>query len=276
MKIILVTLVIVSVIGFGVFLLPADKKTFEMMPESTTEKTLNKVPTSVVDSSPHQTKITEPAQAKKAPVQDEVQAFDEAGDPIENHSRYISDALEERYQTISENDQYPTLSSRLSALDARRPDAHLSPEDVLSSMEKPAAWETRNEPGPNLNKLSQEELNDGRQFVNFDPIKVETLLPGDHMDIAVDSIGQVFDMRVDRVRIYEDDNVMWKGTITNAEGGTVTITQSPEITIAAVVLTEDDFTLEAHGADGWIVDSSVLFKVEPNHTDEVYLEEEAH
>lgn len=276
MKILLAALITIGIITFGVFFLSSDKEITETISESTTGKTLEKVTANASDANTQSSQLADTTQANKKPLENDTQEFDAVGDPIENHSRRISEELESRYRSISENDQYPTLSSRLSALDARRPNSNHSPEDVLSAMEKPAAWETKKEPGPNLKKLSQEELNDGRQFVDFDPLKVETLMPGDHMDVAVDSIGQVFDMRVDKVRIYEDDNVMWKGTIMNGDGGSVTITQSYQITVAAVVLPEDDFTLEAHGTDGWIVDSGTLFKVDPSHTDEVYSEEEHH
>lgn len=189
-------------------------------------------------------------------------------------AREVSAELEERYDVISENDQYPTLLSRLIAIDARRPDSNYAAEDILSALEKSAAWETKKIPGPKLKKLTEEELNDGRQFVNFDPVKVETLMVGDHMDVAVDSIGRVFDMRIDSVRVFEDGNIMWKGPVTNADGGgSVTITQSAKVTVAAVVLAQDDFTLEAYGVDGWIVDSGTLFKVDSNYTDAVYPDE---
>ncbi len=66
---------------------------------------------------------------------------------------------------------------------------------------------------------------------------------------------------------------------TEAEGGVVTITQSSNITIASVVFRDTDYTLESYGTDGWVVDSCVLFKIEPGTTDEVFpnfLEGEEH
>ncbi|MBQ4857759.1 hypothetical protein [Pseudoalteromonas sp. MMG007] len=181
-------------------------------------------------------------------------------------------ALEDRYQTISKNENYPTLSSRISVINARRSNVNYSAEDLLAAIEKTSAWEEIRQPGKNLNKLSADELSDGRQFIDFDPLKVESLMVGDHLDIAIESIGQVFDMKVDSVRIFEDGNIMWKGKIANIKNGSVTITQSNVITLAAVILNDDDFTLEAHGSDGWIHNSGELFKTNINHTDEVYLD----
>ncbi|KAA1162467.1 hypothetical protein EU508_05580 [Pseudoalteromonas fuliginea] len=181
-------------------------------------------------------------------------------------------ALENRYQTISKNENYPTLSSRMSAINARRSNINYSAEDLLAAIEKTSAWEEIRQPGTNLNKLSADELSDGRQFIDFDPLKVESLMVGDHLDIAIESIGQVFDMKVDSVRIFEDGNIMWKGKIANIKNGSVTITQSNVITLAAVILDDDDYTLEAHGSDGWIHNSGELFKTNINHTDEVYLD----
>ena len=196
--------------------------------------------------------------------------------PALNDASVISEELEDRYRALSENDQYPTLSSRLDAVNARRPDLGVSAEDIVSAMGKSNAWSTRDDPGVLQQKLSTKELNDGRAFVEFDTGKVETLMPGDHLDVPVDSIGQVFDMRVDSVKQFEDGNIMWKGTIMNGEGGTVTITQSRQVTLASVVLREQDFTLESHGEDGWIVDSSVLFKVNPNVSDAIIPPHEDH
>lgn len=172
------------------------------------------------------------------------------------------------------NDQFPTLSSRLAEINTRRPGFSYSPEDVLSAMEKSEAWTGKDDPGFLSQKLSDEALNDGRQFLDFDPLKIETLMQGDHMSVSIDSIAQVFDMRVDDVKVFNDGNLMWKGTIMGDEGGSVSITQSTNnITVASVVLSQKDYTLESHGGDAWIVDSAVLFKVNPHETDEVFVSE---
>ena len=92
-------------------------------------------------------------------------------------------------------------------------------------------------------------------------------MPGDHMYIAIDDLGTAYDMRIDEVEDFSDGNLMWKGSLLNvegteAEGGTVTITQSSNITVASIVLRETDYTLESFGSDGWIADSGILFKNE--------------
>ena len=182
--------------------------------------------------------------------------------------------MEERYKIISENDQFPTLASRLAEINARRPSSSYTPEDILSAMERSEARKSKDDPGVLSQKLSSEALNDGRQFLDFDQLKVETLMQGDHMSVSIDSIGQVFDMRVDDVKIFDDGNLMWKGTIMDGEGGSVSITQSDNnITVASVILSQKDYTLESHGGDDWIVDSAVLFKVNPHETDEVFVSE---
>ena len=279
MNVLLTTLVAIGAVIFGFFFFSSDKEATAPVTESVIEKSSQRVKTDL-DSIESQASILT-STITKAPIYSttkkelsevDAQIFDDAGDVIKMGERKVSAELEARYQNISENEQYPTLLSRLSALDARRPNTHYSAEDVLSAMEKPTAWEGSNQPGPNLNKLTQEELNDGRQFVDFDPLKVETLMVGDHMDIVIDSIGEVFNMQIDNVRIYEDGNVQWKGKITNIAGGKVAITQSENITVATVVLEQDDFTLEAHGTDGWIVDSGTLFKIDPDHVDAIYPE----
>ena len=192
-----------------------------------------------------------------------------------------SETLEERYRTLSENEDYPTLASRLSAIRERRPDSNISPEAVLAAMEKSEAWQTREDPGRAQEKLTEEELNDGRAFIEFDTVKVETLMPGDHMDISIDAIGLSYDVKIDNVETFDDGNIMWSGSIMNAEGteaegGTINITQSSKITVASVVLKETDFTIESYGSDGWMVDSGVLFKVDPNKTDAIIPPDHGH
>lgn len=199
-----------------------------------------------------------------------------------NEQTSITEELEERYRSASNNDDYPTLSSRVNAIKERRPDANITSEDIVDSLEKSQAWESKDDPGIAEQKLTPEELNDGRAFIEFDPVKVETLMPGDQMNIAIDSIGRTFEMEVENVKVYDDGNIMWQGRIINEEGtdaenGTVNITQSTKVTVATVVLRETDYTLESYGTDGWIVDSSTLFKVDPNHTDiEIPPEEHGH
>jgi len=279
MNVFLTTLVAIGAVMFGFFFFSSGEEATAPITEPVIEKSLQQIKTDL-DNTEHQASILTStitntsihATTKKEFSEVDEQTFDDAGDVIKMGKRKVSAELEARYQNISENEEYPTLLSRLSALDARRPNTHYSAEDVLSAMEKATAWEGSHQPGPNLNGLTQEELNDGRQFVDFDPLKIETLMVGDHMDVAIDSIGEVFNIQIDNIRIYEDGNVQWKGTITNTGGGKVAITQSEKITIATVVLEQDDFTLEAHGTDGWIVDSGTLFKVDPDHVDAIYPE----
>lgn len=177
--------------------------------------------------------------------------------------------LEERYRNASNNDRYPTLSSRVSEINERRPSANISPEDVVEAVEKSEAWETREDPGVVAQKLSERELNDGRAFIEFDPVKVETLMPGDYMDIDIDVIGRVLEMKVENVDVFSDGNIVWQGKIVNqdgtdAENGTVNITQSSKVTVASIVLHDKDYVLESYGTDGWVSNAGALFTIDPN------------
>ena len=40
-------------------------------------------------------------------------------------------------------------------------------------------------------------------------MKVETIMPVDHMDVAIDSVGITYDMKVKNVEVYNDGNIMW-------------------------------------------------------------------
>ena len=185
-----------------------------------------------------------------------------------NEGTSRGDYLEEQYRLVSSNEDYPTLASRINAIKDRRPNLNIPPEAVLAALEKSESWEAMQGPLAKVkSKLSEVELSDGRSFLEFDRIKVETLMPGDHMYIAIDDLGTAYDMRIDEVEDFSDGNLMWKGSLLNvdgteAEGGTITITQSSNITVASIVLRETDYTLESFGSEGWIADSAILFKNE--------------
>ena len=185
-----------------------------------------------------------------------------------NEGTSRGDYLEEQYRLVSNNEDYPTLASRINAIKDRRPNLNIPAEAVLAALEKSESWEATQGPLAKVkSKLSEVELSDGRSFLEFDRIKVETLMPGDHMYIPIDDLGTAYDMRIDEVEDFSDGNLMWKGSLINvegteAEGGTVTITQSSNITVASIVLRETDYTLESFGSEGWIADSAILFKNE--------------
>ena len=203
--------------------------------------------------------------------------YDAVGDPIDDGLPEVSPELEERYAQLDTNSGYPTLASRLAEVNARRPNANFSAEDILRAVSQEQAWTSRSGPGPNLKNLTPEEIDDGRNFIDFNTLKVESLMPGDTMSIAVDSIGRTFEVQIDKVKIFEDGNITWKGGVLNEGIGDVSITQSDKVTVASIVLENEDYTIESHGSDGWIVDSATLFKIDdPNTPDYIIPEEEAH
>lgn len=207
---------------------------------------------------------------------DENTRYDSVGDIVIDELPNVPPELEERYTQIPHNPNYPTLALRLSEMNARRhgEDA-FSPEDVMNALEQEEPWARRSEPGKNLNRLSEIELNDGREFIDFNPTKIESLMPGDKMKIAINDIAQVFDVEVSKVKIFDDGNITWKGVIQGENGGDVSITQSSEVTIGSVILQDTDYTIASHGTDGWIADSGTLFKIDdPNIPDYVLLEDE--
>ncbi len=200
---------------------------------------------------------------------------DDAGDVIVTDLPQVSEFLEEEYQRISNNPKYPSLASRTSAQNARRPESPLTPEQILNAMRQDEPWQTVAEPAASL-PLTEEEINDGRLFIRYNPTKIETLMPGDSMKIRVDQLGQTFNMMVDKVKIYDDGNVTWRGSVNGTQNGAVSITQSENLMIASVTLDDSDYTLESRGSDGWIVDSAILFKIDPSVNDMVKFEDHEH
>src|SRR5690606_32926926 len=82
------------------------------------------------------------------------------------------------------NPDYPTFASRFDEIRARRDGLHLDPEALLAAMHQPTAWTVDESQAEGL-PLTDEERHDGREFIRFSPLKVETLVPGDVMEIPI-------------------------------------------------------------------------------------------
>lgn len=166
---------------------------------------------------------------------------------------------------VGENPNFPTLYDRLQAMQARRPDARFRPEDVLAAIQQPTAWIADHNAADGLN-LSPEERRDGRMFLRLNPLKIETLMPGDTLEMPIAQRKASYTMVVDRVEPHGDGSVTWSGRLKEFEQeNQVTITQSQGLTYAGVTLPSDSYVMQVNGEQGWLARGSSLFKAKvPN------------
>lgn len=161
---------------------------------------------------------------------------------------------------VGNNADYPTLGYRMAEMQARRPGKVFDHQQVMFAVQMPAAWQADDRIADQLN-LSDEDRYDGRSFVRFEPIKIETLVPGDEMDIPIPQLNRDFVMRVERVEVYDDGAVTWYGHLKDfTEFNQVSITQAEGVTQIGVFMPDAHYAVEAFGDAGWVVDGSTLFK----------------
>ncbi len=180
----------------------------------------------------------------------------------------INSQLERRYKTLSDNDNYPTLESRLQAMSERTHKTY-EPEAVLDAMADRNAWNQLVNP-PKTMPLTEIELHDGREFVAVDRLKIETLLPGDSLSLPVVQRHTTFEINIVSVDKNPNGSITWQGEIKrNDESYFVEITQSENITLAGISTPDGNFALQANGGEGWLAATDTLFKRNQHVSDAV-------
>lgn len=170
----------------------------------------------------------------------------------------IDPAIAARYD--SNNADYPTLTMRLAEMRARRGGQDFEPGAVVAAVGKDTAWEVDDSIADDL-PLTAEDRTDGREFIRFDPLKVESLVAGDQMEVQIAQASASYQMTVDRVQANEDGTVTWHGHLTdfNADNQ-VTFTRADTLTYGGIHTPQGHFVIEARDDKGWIVSGATLFK----------------
>lgn len=173
---------------------------------------------------------------------------------------------ESRYKTLSDNPNYPTLESRLQAMNERGNKVY-EPESVLDALAEPSAWKQTKTP-PKTIPLKDVELNDGREFIAVNPLKIETLLPGDSLSLPITQKHTSFDISIVSVDKNPNGSFTWHGEIKrNNESYFVEITQSENITLAGISTPDGNFALQANTGEGWLATTDTLFKRDEHVSD---------
>ncbi|MES2819345.1 MAG: hypothetical protein V4812_10220 [Pseudomonadota bacterium] len=174
-------------------------------------------------------------------------------------------ALDPATLVVGDNPQYPTLDMRLTEMQARRNGEPFDAKQALAALQQPSAWQADDSVAEQL-QLSAEERYDGRSFIRFNALKVETLMPGDTLEIPVQQANGTYRMLVENVEAHGDGSVTWRGTLQDfPKENQVMITQSKGITSGGIFTPDAPYVLQAHGEAGWIASTATLFKGEDTH-----------
>lgn len=166
------------------------------------------------------------------------------------------------------NEEYPTFGHRISEISNRRNGQPVDVAALYAASQLPSAWQA-SDTLPDSFPLSEEDRTDGREFIAVNPLKIESLVPGDSLEIDISQINGHFIARIDRVQVQADNNVSWFGHLENVpglEGQTqVYLTRGDNLIIGGITTPDGHFEIEARGTQGWIASGATLFK----HGDEL-------
>jgi hypothetical protein len=170
--------------------------------------------------------------------------------------------------------QYEHIASRLDAMQQRRPHEDFDPAAVAAAVQRPTAW-TPAEEVPEELPLEPDEFSDGRQFIQFDSLKLETLMPGDNVEVSIEELGEDYTVVIDEVKKHDYSNISWYGHIDGDDGQiySVSFTRGDSLTVGGLSTPDGHYVLQAHGNNGWIASSGLLYKIDPNVPDVIYPED---
>jgi hypothetical protein len=162
---------------------------------------------------------------------------------------------------------FNAIQERLDLMQERRPNMTYEPSEVAEAITRTEAWSPTTEIPKSL-PLTPEEFADGREFINFDSLKIETLIPGDNLKLALGETGQAYDVNIDDVEMIDPDRTTWRGHIVGTDGNhyEVSFTRGKSLTVGGIDTPDGNYVIQAHGNKGWVASSALLFK---NHVDPI-------
>lgn len=170
-------------------------------------------------------------------------------------------ADEDFLQRPDENPNYATFKDRMYEVQARRNGQPFDAAQLWQASQQPNAWKPLESTPDSLN-LTDEEMRDGRRFIEFNPLKLESLARGDTLEIDMGETGKSFKVEIDGVSSEDDGrNVTWTGDSLDPNyPGHLTITKGDTLIVGGITTPDAHYELQVHGDKGWIVSSATLFK----------------
>ena len=163
------------------------------------------------------------------------------------------------------------LQERLAAMQQRRPNQQFSNSEVAAAVNRTTSWK----PAENIPRelpLQPEEFTDGRQFIELDSLKIETLMPGDQVNVRVDENSKDYKVTIDKVEKHDYNSISWHGHIQGDDGQkySVSFTRGEQLTVGGIDTPDGHYVLQGHGDKGWIASSQLLFKADTSVSDAIH------
>ncbi|MFT7559824.1 MAG: hypothetical protein ACI93R_001739 [Flavobacteriales bacterium] len=160
-----------------------------------------------------------------------------------------------------ENPNFETFHDRYQSIVARRAGREFDPDALFEAMKKTNAWEGVDD-APSSFDLADKYRNDGREFIRFSPMKLESLATGDKLKIAIVNAGIDFTATINDVRSSNaGESVTWSGVSDSQYSNeTFTITQGESLTVGGIFTDDGLYQLEVKNGQGYIVSNATLFR----------------
>lgn len=163
------------------------------------------------------------------------------------------------------------IRERVATMNARRPGRHFTAQEVARAVARRDMWSSTDAVATEKIPLEEEQLHDGRQLVQFSPLKLESLQAGDRVAIDITEANTAYEVVIDRVKKHDYDSISWYGHIDGNDGQRyqVSFTRGESLTVGGIDTPAGNFQLQAHDDAGWIASSGSLFETS-GETDAIY------
>lgn len=185
--------------------------------------------------------------------------------PSQTKAKKVETALPESDSEVlslqDPNPNFATFKDRYNSILARRNGREYDADALYAAMQEPDAWKASEE-APEGYDLNEAEMNDGRQFVNVSNMKLESLAPGDTLDISIPNSDIDFKATITDVASSPDgSSITFNGT-SNIEGSNdrITITKGDDLVVGGIFTETGLYQIEAKNGQGYIVSSATLFR----------------
>lgn len=186
----------------------------------------------------------------------------------DSHSNPPAAQSETSTKTPTPTARNMSLRDRKTAMSFRRPDQSFTKKEVQEAMSQEKAWSTMTSIPTHL-PLDQEELGDGRVFIESHPLKFESLMTGDSVTIPIPHLRTSHDVKIERVDI-EEEYLQWHGAGDN--GTKLTVTSGGDYVTGSVLVNNRHYSFRLYDGKGWIHETGRLFKTKNRGSDEITIE----
>lgn len=150
----------------------------------------------------------------------------------------------------------PETVSRLLTIERRR--GEMVSIEAWEAANSAPTWFEREVPGPGL-PLEDDEVEDGRVFLDFNRLKLDGAQPGDQLDLRIPQLARTYTVTIEEVREHGAGIFSWGGRLEGLPPNyTAVITQGPRHTHGGITTPEGHYTIEVHGGSGWIVSTDTI------------------